>query len=292
MARKPDFRMAVYASRYHNHAIFDDLRFSGAFDSVAVFETEGKDAKPYVWRRGDKYGAMWRGNFKGFALWMPGDGPAPVPNGRPCFVFQTRDPRGTLFAPWNTSVDDGSTTAALRGRHDGIVFSAGTGYPLADERSIVQGDFGFTAVNVGSIEQATPIPGRDRMEDAVASGRNARGYLVVSVFGTKVEIERHDFALDRPVGATVVIPLPATTKSVFFYENQAAAAKEPAPFRCHGAGLLRRLRPYFVSVDAPCEGECGNGRLPDRGSSHGGGCRTDALCALRLFVARPRTTGP
>lgn len=193
MARKLDFRMAVYASRYHNHAISDDLRFSGAFDAVAVFETEGKDTKPYVWRRGDKYGATWHGNFKGFAFWMSGDGPVPAPNGRPCFVFQTRDPRGTLFAPWNTSVDDGSTTAALRGRHDGIVFSAGTGYPLADERSIVQGDFGFTAVNVGSIEQATPIPGRDRMEDAVASGRNVRGYLVVSVFGTKVEIERRDY---------------------------------------------------------------------------------------------------
>ena len=193
MAKKPDFRMAVYASRHHDHNIFDDLRFSGWFDAVVVYYTDEPKKRPWVWRRGVKFGAKMLENLMGFSFWVPGDAPLPAANGKPCFVIQDLDPKGTLFAPWNGHVDDGSTTAALKGRHDCIVFSAGTGYPLTDERSIVQGDFGFTAVNVGSIERATPIPGRDRMEDAAALGRNAHHYLVVSVFGTKVEIERRDY---------------------------------------------------------------------------------------------------
>lgn len=192
MARKPDFTMALYASRHHDHNIFDDLRFSGAFDAVAVYYTDEPKKRPWVWRRGVKFGAKMLENLKGFNFWVPGDAPPPAANGKPCFVLQDLDPKGALFAPWNERVDDGSTTAALRGRHDCIVFSAGTGHPLTDERSIVQGDFGFTAVNVGSIERATPIPGRDRMEDAAALGRNAHHYLVVSVYGTQVEIERRD----------------------------------------------------------------------------------------------------
>lgn len=193
MARKPDFTMALYASRHHDHNIFDDLRFSGAFDAVAVYYTDEPKKRPWVWRRGVKFGAKMLENLKGFNFWVPGDAPPPAANGKPCFVLQDLDPKGTLFAPWNERVDDGSTTAALRGRHDCIVFSAGTGHPLTDERSIVQGDFGFTAVNVGSIERTTPIPGRDRMDEATALGRNVHSYLVVSVFGTKVEIERHDY---------------------------------------------------------------------------------------------------
>ena len=193
MAKKPDFRMALYASRHHDHNIFDDLRFSGAFDAVAVFYTDEPKKTPWVWRRGVKFGEKMLTTLMGFNFWVPGEKPVPPVNGRPCFVLQDLDPKGTLFAPWNEHVDDGSTTAALKGRHDCIVFSAGTGYPLTDERSIVQGDFGFTAVNVGSIERATPIPGRDRMEDAAALGRNAHHYLVVSVYGTTVEIERRDY---------------------------------------------------------------------------------------------------
>lgn len=198
MAKGPDFRMAVYASRHHDHAIFDDFRFSGLYDAVVVYYTDDPTRRSWVWHKGtDKFGEKLSAAIKGYNFWVVGDAPLPPANGRPCFVVQNRDPKGTLFAPWNEHVDDGSTTAALKGRSDCIVLSAGSGYPLTDERSIVQGDFGFTAVNVGSIERAMPIPGRDRMEDAAAIGRNAHHYLVVSVFGTKVEIERRDYVSSK-----------------------------------------------------------------------------------------------
>lgn len=197
MAKKPDFCMALFASRHHDHKVFDDFRFSGLFDAVVVYYTDEPQNRPWVWRRGAEFGDKMLETLMGFNFWVPGAAPLPSANGKPCFVLQDLDPRGTLFAPWNEHVDNGSTTAALRGRNDCIVFSAGTGYPLTDERSIVQGDFGFTVVNVGSIEQTTPIPGRDRMEDATALGRNAHHCLVVSVFGTKVEIERRDYVASK-----------------------------------------------------------------------------------------------
>lgn len=193
MAGNPDFRMAVYASRHHDHNIFDDLRFSGWFDAVAIFYTDEPNRKPWVWHKGGKFGEKMLPDIKGFNFWVPGETPPPPANGKPCFVFQDLDPKGTLFAPWNEQVDDGATAAALKNRNDCIVFSAGTGYPITDERSIAQGDFGFTAVNVGSIEWATPIPGRDGLGDATALGHNAHHYLIVTVYGTKVEIERRDY---------------------------------------------------------------------------------------------------
>ena len=227
MARKPDFRMAVYASRHHDHKIFDDLRFSGWFDAVAVFYTAETRRKPWVWRRGCKYGAPMAENIRGFNFWVPDGTPPPPANGKPCFVFQDLDPKGTLFAPWNGHVDDGATTTALKGRSDCIVFSAGTGYPLVDERSIAQGDFGFTAVNVGSIEGATPIPGRDRLEEAAERGRNARFYLVVSVFGTKVEITRRDYVSGRrkPIGPVWTVDI--AKYGGYDYASRKAAAGLP-----------------------------------------------------------------
>lgn len=227
MARKPDFRMALYASRHHDHNIFDALRFSGAFDAVAVYYTDEPKKRPWVWRRGVKFGAKMLENLKGFNFWVPGDAPLPPPNGKPCFVLQDLDPRGTLFAPWNEHVDDGATTTALKGRNDCIVFSAGTGYPLTDERSIVQGDFGFTAVNVGSIERTTPIPGRDRMEEATALGRNVHSYLVVSVFGTKVEIERRDYVSSNRKPFAPVWTVDIAKYGGYEYATRKAAAGVP-----------------------------------------------------------------
>jgi len=227
MGKKPDFRMAVYASRHHDHNIFDDLRFSGYFDAVAVYYTAEPKKRPWVWRRGCKFGAPMVPSINGFNFWVPGDAPPPEANGKPCFVLQDLDPKGTLFAPWNEQVDDGSTTSALEGRNDCIVFSAGTGYPLADERSIVQGDFGFTAVNVGSIERTTPIPGRDRMEEATALGRNVHSYLVVSVYGTKVEIERRDYVSSKrkPVGPVWTVDI--ADYGGYAYAKRRAAAGDP-----------------------------------------------------------------
>lgn len=227
MAKKPDFRMALYASRHHDHNIFDDLRFSGWFDAVVVYYTDEPKKRPWVWRKGAKFGEKMLASLNGFNFWVPGDAPLPAANGKPCFVIQDLDPKGTLFAPWNEHVDDGSTTAALKGRNDCIVFSAGTGYPLTDERSIVQGDFGFTAVNVGSIERATPIPGRDRMEDAAALGRNAHYHLVVSVFGTKVEIERRDYVSSPRKPFAPVWTVDIAKYGGYDYASRKAAAGVP-----------------------------------------------------------------
>ena len=227
MAGKPDFRMAVYASRHHDHNIFDDLRFSGYFDAVVVYYTAELKKAPWVWRKGCEFGEKILSDIKGFNFWVPGDAPVPAPNGKPCFVIQDLDPKGTLFALWNEHFDDGSTTTALKGRNDCIVFSAGAGYTFIDERSIVQGDFGFTAVNVGSIERATPIPGRDRMEDATALGRNAHGYLVVSVYGSKVEIERRDYISSKSKPIAPVWTVDIAKYGGYEYETRKAASGVP-----------------------------------------------------------------
>lgn len=257
MARKPDFRMALYASRHHDHNIFDDLRFSGAFDAVAVFYTDEPKKTPWVWRRGCRFGEKMLTTLNGFNFWVPGSAPVPAPNGRPCFVLQDLDPKGTLFAPWNERVDDGATAAALKGRNDCIAFSAGTGYPLTDERSIVQGDFGFTAVNVGSIERATPIRGRDRMEEAAARGRNAHHYLVVSVYGTEVEIERRDYVSSNRKAFAPVWTVDIAKYGGYDYATRKAAAGIPrfpsgaqvAVTEEPGGGVLLAF-PAAVAVDA------------------------------------------
>lgn len=219
--------MAAYASRYHDHAIFDNLRFSGWFDAVAVFSTDEPKRRCWVWRPGCEFGEPLDNPIKGFGFWIPGQGALPPSNGKPCFVVQSLDPKGTLFAPWNEKADDGATTEALKGRRDCIVLSAGTGYPLADERSIVQGDFGFTAVNVGSIERAVPIPGRDRMDEAAAIGRNIHSFLVISVYGTTVEIERRDYVSSRRAPVGPVWTFDIGKYGEYEYAKRAKAAKIP-----------------------------------------------------------------
>ena len=267
MAAKPDLRMAVYAARHHDHNIYDDLRFSGWFDAVAVFCTGEANHPPWVWTKGAKGMYQSPREVKGHGISISGVTPVPPPNGRPVFHFQKLDPRGTLFAPWNECTDDGAAVAALKGRKDCIAFSAGTGYPLADERSIAQGDFGFTAVNAGSIKRATPIPGRDRMDEARELARSARGFLVVSVYGTRVEIERRDYVSSKrkPVGPVWTIDIAKygdyeyvsrkeASKAPIFDDGAKVAVREGSGGRVMlsfpSAKAVGGLRPYEYEVTA------------------------------------------
>ena len=89
------------------------------------------------------------------------------------FYFQRQHPRGTCAGDFVAEQDDGVATAFLKGRANAVAFSVGAKAPLYDERSIRQGDFGFTAVQVSSFHTPHPFGGH---ENALPYGRSAADY--------------------------------------------------------------------------------------------------------------------
>ncbi|MBO5941158.1 MAG: hypothetical protein J6R18_08200 [Kiritimatiellae bacterium] len=89
------------------------------------------------------------------------------------FYFQRKHPRGTCAGDFVAEQDGGVSTRVLSAYPNAVVFSPGAKAPLTDERSIRQGDFGFTAVQVSSFHTPTPFGGR---ENALPFGKTPDNY--------------------------------------------------------------------------------------------------------------------
>ena len=204
---------------------------------------------------GEKYAPIYLKKVKGYkfigAHWDKWEGvPGVVPfirgharelqGPKPFFFFEHQQPINSCLGRWAFNPDPYSTEA-LREFPNAVAFSGHSHKPLSFPYNYWQGE--FTSIGTATLCTLCGEYGRENSPQAfhydnsrvamkpVRSNYHdhAQGQFV-RVYDDFIEIERHDFAIDHPVGGTLVIPLPATKKSPFFYDNQAAASKCPAPF--------------------------------------------------------------
>lgn len=129
---------------------------------------------------------------------------ARLKSSRVFFYAQRYQPAGTGLGYFVPRQDRGCSSAVLKGRSNCVAFYSGALGPLADERSIMQGDFGFTSVCTSSFRYAALLPGRDNFE--MKSPLNRPG-LVVSVFGDRVTFGRVLFTTGEKLGGDWTMPL-------------------------------------------------------------------------------------
>lgn len=168
---------------------------------------------------------------------------------RPFFYFQSRHPRGTCAGDFVAGQDKGVSTRALSGFPLAVAFSVGAKAPLTDERSIRQGDFGFTAVQTSSFHTPQPFGGR---ENALPFGRTPADYaddrqmrpvtegapkyrpaVLVTVDGNVCTLSRRSLSLGRPLGGDWT--LRPGEYGAFDYARR--AAESPVPAFAPGARL-------------------------------------------------------
>ena len=141
----------------------------------------------------------------------------------PLFFYAQRfQPAGTGLGYFMPRQDRGCSVAALKCRTNCVAFSSGALGPLADERSIRQGDFGFTSVCTSSFRYASLLPGRDNYEMKAPLNRPG---LVVSVFKDRVEFKRVLFTSGETLGADWTMPL--SDYGALSYERRAKASVAP-----------------------------------------------------------------
>lgn len=159
---------------------------------------------------------------------------------RPFFFFEHQQPIDSCLGKWAFNPDPHSTEA-LKAFPNAVAFSGHSHKSLALPYNYWQGE--FTSIGTATLCTLCGEYGRENgpqkfrgdnsrsVMQAIRSGYHdhAQGQFV-RVYDDFIEIERYDFAIDRPVCGTLVIPLPATKQSPFFYDNQVAASKPPAPF--------------------------------------------------------------
>ena len=159
---------------------------------------------------------------------------------KPFFFFEHQQPINSCLGKWAFNPDPYSTEA-LKTYPNAVAFSGHSHKSLALPYNYWQGE--FTSIGTATLCTLCGEYGRENgpqkfrydnsrsVMQAIRSGYHdhAQGQFV-RVYDDFIEIERHDFAIGHPVGGTLVIPLPATRQSAFFYDNQAAASKSPAPF--------------------------------------------------------------
>ena len=138
------------------------------------------------------------------------------------FYAQRYQPAGTGLGYFMPRQDRGCSVAALKGRTNCVAFSSGALGPLADERSIRQGDFRFTSVCTSSFRYASLLPGRDNYEMKAPLNRPG---LVVSVFKDRAEFKRVLFTSGETLGADWTMPL--SDYGALSYERRAKASVAP-----------------------------------------------------------------
>lgn len=146
------------------------------------------------------------------------------------FYAQIYHPAGTVAGDFVPKQDGGFSTAALSGMRNCVAFSVGARGPLSDERSIRQGDFGFTSVATSSFRYPELFPGRDVAPKA-APPKTTRPALIVSVHGDRVEFSRMLLAAGEKLGDDWVMPF--GDYGALSYERRARAT--PAPEFAEGA---------------------------------------------------------
>ena len=157
------------------------------------------------------------------------------------FYAQHYHPRGTCSAPWVWGQDSGYSTQALSAFPNCVSFSGHSHTPLTDERTIRQGDFGFTSVGTASLRYLIAFGGREnsvpfgerhvasegkQMPDVLKTvAQTAHHGQVVTVFGDRLEFERIDIETLKPLGEKWVMP--RNDYGSLSYERRAAAAPVP-----------------------------------------------------------------
>lgn len=141
----------------------------------------------------------------------------------PLFFYAQRfQPAGTGLGYFMPRQDRGCAASALKGRSNCVSFSSGALGPLADERSIRQGDFGFTSVSTSSFRYASLLPGRENYEMKAPLNRPG---LLVSVFKDCVVFKRILFTSGETLGADWTMPL--SDYGALSYERRAKASVAP-----------------------------------------------------------------
>ena len=139
------------------------------------------------------------------------------------FYAQRFHPAGTCAGDFVPKQDAGFSTTALAGMHNCVAFSCGTLSPLSDERSIRQGDFGFTSVATSSFRYPALFPGR--VAPPSQPKPLNRPSLIVSVYGDRVVFSRMLLAVGERIGDDWVMPF--GDYGALSYERRAKAM--PAP---------------------------------------------------------------
>lgn len=222
---KPLLKFVVYASKATHQAAFDKYRDGACrMDAELIFQGTGC----WAFIPGDKEGMAKSPRSKnGFAFICMDKDKLPPPTDKALFIAQFKHPKGTCFSPWVTEADDGKLTQELKAFPRGIVFSAASGIPLTDERSIWQDPLsGFVSVNVGSIDASRPPAGRERMEDVLKIASDSHHLLLVYVYAKTVRIERRDFVTDEELGDPWTVDFDDPGK--YSYERRAKEIGAPS----------------------------------------------------------------
>ena len=157
---------------------------------------------------------------------------------KPFFFFEHQQPANTCFGTWAFNPDPYSTEA-LKSFPNAIVFSGHSHKSLLLPYNFWQG--AFTSIGAATLCTLCGEYGRENgsvkyQNERIVMKRIQSGYhdhahgMFVRVYDSFMEISRRDFATDEDLGETIVIPLPATEKSPFFYANQKAAGRAPGAF--------------------------------------------------------------
>jgi len=177
--------------------------------------------------------------------WRPFAGSAPfeaLKKAKVFFYAQQLHPDGTLAGDFLPMQDAGFSTAAFAGMRHCVAFSSGALAPLADERSIRQGEFGFTSVATSSFRYPALFPGRV-MSPAMDRPPLNRPSLVVSVFADRVVFARMALASGERLGPDWTMPFGDYGALSYARRAKVAAVPQFAPgarpeisFRPGGAG--------------------------------------------------------
>ena len=226
------------------------------------------------WREifGEEYAPIYLKEVKGYtfigAHWHAWEGiPDVVPfikehegklrGAKPFFFFEHQQPVDSCLGKWAFNPDPHSTEA-LKSFPNAVAFSGHSHKSLSLPYNYWQGAFtsigAATLCSLGGEYGRENGPQRFRYDNSRAVmppvrsnyHDHAQGQFV-RVYDGFIEIERYDFAIDHPIGGTLVIPLPATEKSAFFYDNQVAASQAPAPFPEGGQVKVDAGRDVFGS---------------------------------------------
>ena len=163
------------------------------------------------------------------------------------FFFFTHYPLGGTTS---CTKPDAPTVKALKSMPNAVAFSGHCHWTLNDERSIWQGE--YTAIAVPSISYTTIPAGYENGSDSrrgdpkVAMPKlparpnleRAQGY-VVSVFGSRMEIERRDFAAGVEAAPAWIVTPPTADSSPYAFKN--SSKRTPVPQFPEGTALKTRI---------------------------------------------------
>lgn len=139
------------------------------------------------------------------------------------FYAQSYTPAETGIGYFLPRQDRGCVSNVFKGRANCIALSSGALGPLADERAIRQGDFGFTSVGTSSFRYVSLLPGRENSRMKAPLNRPG---LLVSVFHDRVVIKRVLFTTGAVLGDDWIVPL--ADYGALSCEKRAAESAAPA----------------------------------------------------------------